>query len=76
MEFHEFRELQQKHVEKILKGQNTLFVTGVDKDLMWETYLNSFPPGTNEIHKENSIVLVVDISLKLSAMLLSLKIIN
>ena len=29
-----------------------LFITAVDKNLLWETYLNSFPEGTNPIFKE------------------------
>lgn len=29
-----------------------LFQTGVSKDVLWETYLDSFPPGTNEIFRE------------------------
>ena len=28
------------------------FITDVDKDEMWELYLNSFPAGTNEIYRE------------------------
>lgn len=31
-----------------------LFVTDVDPDLMWETYLNSFPAGTNELYRERT----------------------
>lgn len=32
--------------------QYPLFRVDIDKDLLWETYLNSFPPGTNEIFRE------------------------
>jgi hypothetical protein len=31
-----------------------LFTTGVSKDLMWETYLASFPPGTNPMFRERT----------------------
>lgn len=52
MEFVEFRDLLQKQVGKMTEGQRHLFVTDVDKDAMWELYLDSFPEGTNEIFRE------------------------
>jgi hypothetical protein len=52
MEFKEFKVLLQEHVKNIFKDQDYLFVTSVDKDQLWEIYLNSFPPGTNEIYRE------------------------
>ena len=52
MEFGEFKKIFQEHVKNILEGCNTLFATDVDKDELWETYLESFPPGTNEIFRE------------------------
>jgi len=33
-------------------AQKELFVVNVGKDELWETYLNSFPKGTNEIFRE------------------------
>lgn len=37
------------------KMQNTeLFVVNVDKDKLWETYLSSFPEGTNPIYKQRA----------------------
>lgn len=32
-------------------SKHALFRTGVDKDLMWQTYLDAFPEGTNPIYK-------------------------
>jgi hypothetical protein len=52
MDFGEFKELFQSHVQQMLEGQNFLFVADVDKDKLWETYLESFPPGTNEVFRE------------------------
>ena len=47
-----FKEAVQKQFQEMIKGQTHLFVVDIDKDLMWETYLNSFPSGTNEIYRE------------------------
>jgi hypothetical protein len=52
MEFKEFRKKLQIHLNNIIKDQKILFVTDTDKDTLWDTYLNSFPPGTNEIYRE------------------------
>jgi len=52
MEFVEFKNLQQKHIARILKDQNTLFVVDIDKDDLWEKYLSSFPEGTNKVFRE------------------------
>jgi hypothetical protein len=52
MEFREFKAKFHKHVKDILDGQSALFVVDVDKDLLWNTYLDSFPPGTNEVYRE------------------------
>jgi len=51
MEFLEFNKLLQKHVALMSKSDR-LFVVETDKDALWELYLNSFPPGTNEIFRE------------------------
>lgn len=52
MEFKEFRSIFQQHVKNMIEGHNYLFVVDVDKDMAWETYLDSFPQGTNEIFRE------------------------
>lgn len=52
MEFKEFRDLQQSHMKDLFEDVTTLFTVNVDKDVIWETYLNSFPPGTNEIFRQ------------------------
>ncbi|MBT4207148.1 hypothetical protein HOE22_02260 [Candidatus Woesearchaeota archaeon] len=35
-------------------SKTQLFRTNVDKDLLWDTYLSSFPEGTNPIYKERT----------------------
>ena len=52
MEFKEFKEKLQKHVSKMLKNHTSIFVTGTDKHVLWNMYLDSFPPGTNELYRE------------------------
>lgn len=51
MEFNEFNELFKKHVSTLLIGKEYIYFTEVDKDELWDTYLNSFPTGTNEIYR-------------------------
>jgi hypothetical protein len=50
--FKVFKKEMQKHIAMMLVGQDRLFVTDVSKDDLWHTYLDSFPEGTNEIHRE------------------------
>jgi hypothetical protein len=52
MEFKEFRGLMQFHFAKMAKENTTLFITDIDRHKLWEKYLESFPPGTNEIFRE------------------------
>lgn len=52
MEFIEMRDLLIANFAKISKDATHLFEIGVDKDEMWNTYLDSFPPGTNEIYRK------------------------
>lgn len=46
----------QKAVAKRMKQlqNHELFIANVDKDLIWETYLGSFPEGSNPIYKTNT----------------------
>jgi len=41
-------------VDKQLKqmSKNELFKVDIDKDALWNLYLDSFPEGTNEIYRE------------------------
>jgi hypothetical protein len=52
MQFKEFRQVFQRHVADMLTDVCQLYVTDVDKDELWNLYLDSFPPGTNEVFRE------------------------
>lgn len=47
-----FKETLQKHFEEMTKDVTHLFEVEVDKDELWNLYLDSFPDGTNEIYRE------------------------
>ena len=51
MEFKNFRQRFNDNLSQIL-DEDHLFVVAVDKDLMWNTYLDSFPPGTNLVFRK------------------------
>lgn len=52
MEFKEFRNMISDHFKTMTKDAEWLFEVGVDKDEMWNIYLDSFPAGTNEIYRK------------------------
>lgn len=52
MEFLNFRNTLQKNFAKMTKDATHLFEVAVDKDELWNLYLDSFPAGTNEIYRE------------------------
>lgn len=52
MEFTEFKKALQKRFSEITKDATYLFEVEVDKDELWNLYLDSFPAGTNEIYRE------------------------
>ena len=52
MEFKDFRKAIQDHFERMVADVNTLFEVEVDKDEMWNTYLDSYPAGTNMIYRK------------------------
>jgi hypothetical protein len=51
MNFADYNTLLQRHVEQMCKDQLKLFTVEVDKDILWNHYLNSFPAGTNEVYR-------------------------
>lgn len=51
MNFIEFRHEFQKHFYNLVKNTSNLFVINVDKDTLWNLYLDSFPEGTNKIFR-------------------------
>lgn len=52
MEFKQFKGIMQDHVAVMLKNQDRLFEVGVDKDEMWDLYLDSFPVEFNKVFRE------------------------
>lgn len=47
-----FRAKMQKHFEDEMKGCKQLYIVNVDKDEMWNLYLDSFGPGTNILFRK------------------------
>ena len=52
MEFKEFKALLQENFKEMVADASHLFEVNLDKDALWNLYLESFPPGTNEVYKE------------------------
>lgn len=52
MEFKKFKKQLQEHFSKMTKDVDYLFEVELDKDELWNLYLDSFPEGTNEIYRE------------------------
>lgn len=50
-DFSKFTKQISVHLDKMSKG-SPLFVVAVDKNEMWDYYLDSFPEGTNEVYNE------------------------
>jgi hypothetical protein len=50
--FVRMRNLVINHFNEMTKDASHLFEVEVDKDALWNTYLDSFPAGTNEIYRE------------------------
>lgn len=53
MEFLSFRNALQKNFAEMTKDTTHLFEVVIDKDELWNLYLDSFPAGTNEIYRES-----------------------
>ncbi|MCM3387225.1 hypothetical protein M3649_03650 [Ureibacillus chungkukjangi] len=52
MEFKDFKNALQVNFNNMSKEVDHLFEVDVDKDELWNLYLDSFPEGTNEIYRE------------------------
>ena len=52
MTFKDFRNDVSNHFKYMTKDVNYLFEVDVDKDELWNLYLDSFPSGTNEIYRK------------------------
>lgn len=54
MNFTKFQQSIYNHVNEMQNKSNTLFQVFVDKDDMWQHYLQSFPDGSNPIYRERT----------------------
>jgi hypothetical protein len=52
MDFKKCRDLINNRVNEFLNGNNIVGLVVADKEKMWETYLESFPPEFNQIFRE------------------------
>lgn len=52
MEFKQFKKALQDNFKQMSKDTSHLFEVDVDKDKLWNLYLDSFPEGTNPIYRE------------------------
>ncbi|HGM1138937.1 TPA: hypothetical protein ACKOMO_001820 [Clostridioides difficile] len=52
MKFNNFRKQVQEQFNKMTTGISHVYEVGLDKDKLWNLYLDSFPEGTNEIFRE------------------------
>lgn len=55
MEFKNFKKAFQAHFAELVTHADQLFEVDVNKDELWDTYLNSFPEGTNPIYRERTV---------------------
>lgn len=53
--FIKFRDAVNAQIEKMEKSDTGLFMTHVNKSEIWDTYLGSFPEGTNPVFIENTV---------------------
>lgn len=53
MKFIEMRDQLIAHFAQMILGIDHLYEVHLNKDVLWNTYLDSFPEGTNEIYKTN-----------------------
>ena len=51
LEFRPFKQEVKEHFKKMCKENEHLFEVGLDKDQLWDIYLNTIPPEDNKIFK-------------------------
>lgn len=54
MEFVEFKRAVHAQFNQLAAGADMLFLTNVDKDALWDCYLNSFPEEERQSHNCNN----------------------
>ena len=53
MEFKPFKDAIESQYDK-LQATGNLYTVQIDKDQLWQHYLNSFPAGSNPIYRERT----------------------
>lgn len=51
MSFSQVRDLLEKNFNACINNGTTLFTVELDKDKLWQVYLDSFPEGTNPVYR-------------------------
>ena len=51
-DFKYIQEAMKKQLDKMLEGNSHLYTLNLEKNKLWEIYMENFPEGTNEIYKE------------------------
>ena len=51
MKFEQFRKRLQENFAEMVKDEQNLYTVDLDKDELWNLYLDSFPEGTNKIFR-------------------------
>lgn len=51
MDFERFAELVHHNFNAMQRESKNLYLTNVDRDELWDLYLNSFPAGSNELYR-------------------------
>lgn len=54
MEFLKFKRAVHAQFNQLAAGVDMLFLTNVDKDALWDCYLNSFPEEERQSHNCNN----------------------
>lgn len=54
MEFIKFKRAVRAQFDRLVNGADMLFLTDVDKDALWDCYLNSFPEEERQSHNCNN----------------------
>ena len=49
--FKDFKKSLSDRLDFLIENSNVLYQVDIDKDAFWELYLESFPPGTNEVFR-------------------------
>ena len=50
LSFSEIKKPMEEHIKKMMEENDYLYTVSVDKDQLWETYLNAIPPQHNKIY--------------------------